>query len=93
MRRNVNQGMNTTRNGNAKLAERHAFAHQDYSGFSGGNSVGVYPGRIEIGNALHRTRHQVCSSRLFTTPVIYLAFDHLAGRFKAYRSMASSRAQ
>jgi multidrug efflux pump len=30
---------------------------------------------------------------LFTTPVIYLAFDRLGSRFKAYRSMASRRAQ
>jgi ATP-dependent DNA helicase RecG len=30
-----------------------AFAHRDYSGFSGGVSVGIYPGRIEIWNSGH----------------------------------------
>lgn len=30
-----------------------AFAHRDYSGFSGGISVGIYPGRIEIWNSGH----------------------------------------
>lgn len=30
-----------------------AFAHRDYSGFSGGITVGIYPGRIEIWNSGH----------------------------------------
>lgn len=30
-----------------------AFAHRDYSGFSGGVSVGIYPARIEIWNSGH----------------------------------------
>ena len=30
-----------------------AFAHRDYSGFSGGISVGIYPSRIEIWNSGH----------------------------------------
>jgi ATP-dependent DNA helicase RecG len=30
-----------------------AFAHRDYAGFSGGISVGIYPGRIEIWNSGH----------------------------------------
>ncbi len=30
-----------------------AFAHRDYSGFSGGVTVGIYPNRIEIWNSGH----------------------------------------